>query len=452
MQMESEEILCRLQLIRSENIGPHSFAALLARFGSARAALEALRSGAALLPGKAARRPVHLARREAVERELAYAEKTGTRFIALGEADYPLYLKESDNPPPLIAAKGNIKLLQRRSLAIVGSRSASAIGQRLSSLFAHALGEAGFAICSGFARGIDSCAHKAALKSGTIAIVAGGVDYVYPAENGKLYQEILAQGGVFLSEMPLGFQPRAADFPRRNRLIAALSLGLLVVEASERSGSLITARYAAEAGRIVFATPGSPLDPRAKGTNSLIKNGACLVDRPEDIIEILTPLTGRHGGSAAADDVTLFARPDKAQQHFAAGAAIMADEEEPAISAAPPEREPQYNIIAPEGGSGAAKTASAMDRGSPELPIRPPAATAAPITAAADARHESAEDLTEAERQCLQQSLSLTPIAIDSLARATQIPLSRLYLGLMELELAGRLVRHNGGMVSTLPD
>jgi len=446
MSLTTEDILCRLQLIRSDNVGPHSFAALLARFGSAKAALAAVQNGAAPLAGATARRVGRLAGRDEAERELAYAEKIGARFIALGEADYPLYLQESDNPPPLIAVKGNSALLQRRSLAIVGSRSASAVGLRLSNLFAQALGAAGFVICSGFARGIDAQAHKAALKSGTVAVVAGGVDHIYPAENTWLYQDILAHGGVFVSEMPLGWRPRAMDFPRRNRLIAALSLGLLVIEASERSGSLITARYAAEAGRIVFAAPGSPLDPRAKGTNNLIKNGACLVDRPEDIIEILTPLTGSPPDSrAAAADITLAAAEENPvfaafMPDHSAGAKAQ-NTAGPAAAGVPPPKQPDDSRAA---------------AGAPSRPLpaentekQPPAA------AAVKEPRQTAimgEDLTEEEKRRLWQSLSVTPIAVDNLAQATKIPLSRLYLGLMELELAGCLVRHNGGMVSALPE
>lgn len=417
MRLDSEELLSRLRLIRSENIGDRRFAALLARFGTAKAALAALQERGAMPPWAAAgAKPICLAPRDAAERELAYAEKIGVRFVALGETDYPLYMKESDNPPPLLAVKGALSLLQQPALAVVGSRNASAAGQRLSGLFAHAAGQAGFAVCSGFARGIDTVAHKTALQTGTIAVMAGGLDHIYPPENKKLYQDILAAGGAFVSEMPLGFPPRAVDFPRRNRLIASLSLGLLVAEASERSGSLITARYAAEAGRLVFAVPGSPLDPRAKGANSLIKNGACLADCPEDILEMLMPLIGGAGGKGKDTE--------------------------------PPETGRHYTDLSTALG----KTPAVFDSPSADKADNRAAGQAADSPKAAEVQGTAGESLTAAERRCLQQNLSPAPIAIDNLAQATQMPLSRLYLGLVELELAGRIIRHHGGMVSALPE
>jgi len=280
------------------------------------------------------------------------------------------------------------------------------------------LGSAGFAIVSGFARGIDTYAHQAALKTGTIAVMAGGIDHIYPPENNKLYQQILAEGGVFISEMPLGWVPRSADFPRRNRLIAGLSIGLAVIEASERSGSLISARYANEAGRIVFAVPGSPLDPRAKGTNGLIKDGACLADDPQEIAAMLAPLLERRSLGT---------------------------------NLPPPAPLPMAGLhFAPEPDEESETEQNAADTESAAAPARftRPAPAAAPAASSAPQKGE----LTEAEKQLLGQSLSPTPCAIDNLAAITGLALPRLYLGLMELELAGRLIRHNGGMVSAVPD
>jgi len=405
------DLLDRLQLIRSENIGPQRFAALLAHFGTAEAALDAAQKGEIPFVSANSKKPIRLCPRVNAEQELIYADKIGVRFISFDEEIYPPYLREIGNPPPLLVVKGNAEILRRPCFSIVGSRNASAIGSRLSYQFARELGEAGFVIVSGFARGIDSFAHNAALKTGTIAAVAGGVDYIYPPENEKLYQEILANGGAFISEMPLGWKPRAVDFPRRNRLIAGLSLGLLVVEASERSGSLISARHAAEGGRIVFAVPGSPLDPRAKGANGLIKDGACLADSSKDILDTLSPLFTK---------------------------------EQKNLSAFPPPRDTELSNIA--------------DRESEqnnENPVSPPPPSATgnhgSHNTPAPAEACGSDELTEREKRLLLQSLSLAPIAIDSLAQITNIPLSRLYLGLMDLELAGSLLRHDGGLVSAAP-
>ncbi len=206
------------------------------------------------------------------ERELAVAKKLGVALVALGEPNYPPHLQMIDDAPPLIAVRGNARALSLPMVAVVGSRNASGAGLKFTQRLAHELGEAGFAIVSGLARGIDAAAHRASLESGTIAVLAGGQDRVYPAEHADLLDAILPAGAA-LSEMPLGWEPRGRDFPRRNRLISGLSLGVVIVEAAKRSGSLITARFALEQGREVFAVPGSPLDPRAEGTNGLIKQG-----------------------------------------------------------------------------------------------------------------------------------------------------------------------------------
>ena len=216
----------------------------------------------------------------------------GVRLVALGEPEYPRSLARIDDAPPLIAVHGNAALLDRPMVAIVGSRNASAAGAKMAGRLARDLGQAGFAIVSGLARGIDAAAHRASLSTGTIAVLAGGLDRIYPPEHADLLDSILVDG-VALSEMPLGWEPRARDFPRRNRLISGLALGLVVVEAARRSGSLITVRFALEQGREVFAVPGSPLDPRAEGTNGLLKQGATLVTEASDVIAVLEPILGR---------------------------------------------------------------------------------------------------------------------------------------------------------------
>jgi DNA processing protein len=277
-----------LRLIRSENIGPRTFRALVNHYGGARAALESLpdlaRRGGAQKPGRI------YSEREA-EAELAAARRQGAVFVALGEPDYPARLRMIDDPPPLLALRGQRAALHRSLVAIVGSRNASAAGAKFAGRIAHELGEAGFATVSGLARGIDAAAHRASLDSGTIAVLAGGHDRIYPPEHVDLLAQILDQGAA-ISEMPFGWEPRARDFPRRNRLISGLSVGVVIVEAARRSGSLITARMALEQGREVFAVPGSPLDPRCEGTNGLIKQGATLVTGTTDILAVIGPILG----------------------------------------------------------------------------------------------------------------------------------------------------------------
>ncbi len=280
-----------LRLIRSENVGPASFRGLINRFGSAEAALAALPELAA---AGGASRPSRIASEAEAARELETARRFGARIVAIGEPDYPQMLRRMELPPPLVSVKGNAALFQPAAVAVVGARNASAAGARMARMLASGLGEAGYVVVSGLARGIDAAAHEASLATGTIAVLAGGLDRPYPPENLGLCDRI-AQEGALVSEMPFGWEPRARDFPRRNRLVAGLGLGLVVVEAAQRSGSLISARLAGEMGRLVFAVPGSPLDPRAAGTNALIKDGAMLTTGARDIIETLRPLSALPG-------------------------------------------------------------------------------------------------------------------------------------------------------------
>ena len=275
-----------LRLIRSERVGPVTFRQLLSRYGSAAAALEAL-------PGLARRGGGNLAvyPKSAAERELEALEALGARLLGLTEPDYPPRLAALDDAPPLLGILGHAHLLGCPSVAMVGARNASANGRRLARQLAMELGTEGWVVVSGLARGIDAAAHEGALEGGTISVVAGGLDIVYPEENAALYETIKAQGAI-LSEMPPGTVPQARHFPRRNRLISGLALGTVVVEAAPRSGSLITARLAAEQGREVMAVPGSPLDPRSRGCNHLIREGATLVETAADIIEALSRQTG----------------------------------------------------------------------------------------------------------------------------------------------------------------
>lgn len=299
--------LAWLRLIRSDNVGPITFRQLVNHFGSATAALEALPE---LARRGGARARIRIAGLDEVEREMATATAFGARFVAMGEADYPERLQAVEGPPPLLAVKGGSGVLRRPAVAIVGARNASLAGRKMAAILAKGLGEAAHVIVSGLARGIDAAAHEASLSTGTIAVFAGGLDRLYPPENAGLAEKIVETGGALVSEMPFGWDPRARDFPRRNRLISGISLGVVVVEAALRSGSLHTARFAAEQGREVFAVPGSPLDPRAEGANDLLRNGATLVTRAEHVIEALTPIIGRRfeppSASETGDD---FDRP-----------------------------------------------------------------------------------------------------------------------------------------------
>jgi DNA processing protein len=278
-----------LRLIRSENVGPRTFRSLLKHYGGARAALAALPE---LARRGGAQRGPRICALDDAEREMAAAQELGITLIGWDEPEYPARLREIDDAPPLLAVRGNRAALERPMLAMVGSRNASAAGMKFAGRLARELGEASFVIVSGLARGIDASAHRASLATGTVAVLAGGHAHIYPAEHVELLDAMLPEGAA-VSEMPVAWEPRSRDFPRRNRLISGLSLGVVVVEAALRSGSLITARLAAEQGREVFAVPGSPLDPRAEGTNGLLKQGATPVTEANDVIAVLQPIFGR---------------------------------------------------------------------------------------------------------------------------------------------------------------
>jgi DNA processing protein len=297
----------RLRLIRSDNVGPRTFRSLIHHFGSARVALERLpdlaRRGGADRPGR-------ICSEEDARAELAASRKLGIRLLAPDEAGYPPRLATLDDAPPLLGVRGAPDALMRPMLAIVGSRNASGAGLKFAGTLARDLADAGFVIVSGLARGIDQAAHRASLSGGTVAVLAGGHDRIYPPEHEDLLASILDSGGAAISEMPLGHVPRARDFPRRNRLISGAALGVVVIEAALRSGSLITARIAAEQGREVFAVPGSPLDPRAAGTNDLIKQGATLTTEASDVISAVEPIMGRPLALREPDDEPLDVEPD----------------------------------------------------------------------------------------------------------------------------------------------
>jgi DNA processing protein len=365
VRLSEEQRLDWLRLIRSDNVGPRTFRDLVNHYGGARAALNAL-PGLARRGGAAG--PPRLCSLEEAQAELKAARARGIEFVALGEPDYPARLQMIDDPPPLVAVQGQRAILARPLVAIVGSRNASAAGIKFAQALARNLGDAGFGIASGLARGIDAAAHRASLSTGTIAVLAGGHERIYPAEHADLLQSILPEGAA-VSEMPLAWEPRARDFPRRNRLISGLALGVVIVEAARRSGSLITARLAGEQGREVFAVPGSPLDPRSEGTNGLLKQGATLVTEAADVIAALEPILGR-----------------------------------------------------------------GLD-----LPAQEPAREApAPLDS------EPGED----ERARIIALLGPTPSALDDLVRLSRTSPAIVRTVLLELEIAGRLERHGGGLVS----
>lgn len=362
-----------LRLIRSDNVGPSTFRDLINHFGSAEAALSALPD---LSRRGGAERAIRIASVDDAERELTQLARIGGRIVGIGEPDYPAALRQIDAAPPILSVKGDATAAARPSVGIVGSRNASISGAKFAAMIARDCGRAGYTVTSGLARGIDAAAHRASLETGTIAVLAGGLDQPYPPDNLGLLQEITEGRGLAVTEMPLGWEPRARDFPRRNRLIAGISLGVVVIEAAERSGSLITARMAAEFGRLVFAVPGSPLDPRCHGTNALLKQGATVTTGSADVLEALAPLS----------ELDLFTPP-------------MVDE---------------------------------PDESDVNAPVPPPDAS---------------------ERARITGALGPTPVEIDDIIRHTELPASTIYMVLLELDLAGRLHRHPGGMVSILmPD
>ncbi len=343
---------------------------------------------------------LRVATRDEAVREMEAAMRMGARFIAQGEPDYPKPLQAADSSPPMICVRGDASILSRPAVAMVGSRNASAAGLTFTGRLARELGDAGFAVISGLARGIDTAAHKAALGTGTVAVLAGGQDRIYPAQNAPLLERIVAEGGAAISEMPMGWEPRSRDFPRRNRIVSGVSLGIVVVEAARRSGSLITARFAGEQGREVFAVPGSPLDPRAEGTNDLIREGATLCASADHIVAALAPL-------------------------------IDIDWTERLSVSEPDDR--RIETLWEE-----------LDFLSFGEPIRPAPTAVLPDDAAQDLPSGEADDI----RSRLLSLLGPSPIGVDDLVRQADVPVRAVQMVLLELELAGRLDRHGGNAVS----
>ena len=280
---DDRQLIDWLRLIRTGTIGPVTFSKLLRQFGSAAAALDALPELSRRGGGSA----LSIPSTAQIDDEIAALARLGGRFVAMPDPAYPALLRHTAGAPPVIAVIGGQKLDWSRTVGIVGARNASTAGRRMTAIVSEGLGKAGYTVISGLARGVDAAAHRSALATGTVAVLAGGLDRLYPEENIPLAREIVDLGGALVSEMPLGWEARARDFPRRNRIVSGLSLGVVVIEAARRSGSLITARLALEQNREVFAVPGSPLDPRAVGANILIQQGAKLVNTVEDVLDEL---------------------------------------------------------------------------------------------------------------------------------------------------------------------
>ncbi len=341
---------------------------LLQRFGTAERALAALPE-LAKRGGKA--KPLVAYAQNAAEDEIARIDKAGALLLFHNMPEYPAQLQEVEDAPPVLTVLGHAGILSKPSLGVVGARNASLTGRRIAESFSGKVGEAGYIIVSGLARGIDSAAHTASLKSGTVAVVAGGIDVIYPRENEKLYHDIAAQGAV-VAESPFGTEPIARHFPRRNRIISGLARGVLVVEAAEKSGSLITARMALEQNREVFAVPGSPMDPRAGGTNALLKDGAHIATSPADILQVL-------------DSLRLTSLRDSAGNDW-------------------------------QGADDSAQLPEPDDK----------------------------------LRNLILENLSHTPVPVDALIRAVNVPIGHVLTVLLELELAGRIERQAGNKVNLI--
>ncbi len=417
-----------LRLIRSRRVGPATFRRLMAEHGSAEAALDAL-PAVARAAGAADYAPCPAGVAAA---ELAQGRKAGARLVFLGAADYPPDLADLPDAPPVLWVLGDPAMLLRPMVALVGARNASSAGLRMARRLAADLAQQGIAVVSGLARGIDAAAHEGALARGTLAVHAGGVDVVYPAENADLAARIAAQGAR-LSEMPPGVEPQARHFPARNRIVSGLALGTVVVEAAEGSGSLITARTAADQGREVMAVPGHPVDPRAAGCNALIRDGATLVRSAADVVEALGP-------ALAAAQAARAARPAPAEP--AAGtpapparlgrltaAALAAIRGAPSPASARTAAAVQARMAAPDAAApGAAARSAAAPAGAR------PAATAA---CAADPLHAAILD-----------RLGAAPLAEDQLIRDLALPAARVAAELLALELEGRVERRPGGLLA----
>lgn len=395
------EELCysRLRLLRSRRIGPVLFHRLLAEHGSAQNALEALPK----MARTAGMTGYEICPARAVDTEVKLAKAAKARLLCFDDPFYPNALKQLANAPPLLWVRGDVSLLSRPMIAMVGARNASSLGTRMARALARELGARGYIIVSGLARGVDTAAHHAALDTGTIAVVAGGCDVVYPAENAALTDEIVRRG-LCLSEHPMGLSPKARDFPKRNRIIAGLTQAVVVVEAASRSGSLITARDALDLGREVLAVPGHPFDARASGCNMLIRDGAQLVRSADDVIAALPP-----------QDLIIELPPSDA---LATAAAVRPPIVAPsAVSARHPTSDDPRQVLPP-----------------PVLPPPP-------------AEKRSLRE-TAALHQLILNRLGPSPASADQIMRDLKVTSPRFAPAVTELELDGKIDRLPGGFLA----
>lgn len=365
--LSQPEAFARIRLLRSPNIGPVTFRQLIARFGTAEAALDALPD-----MGRRSGKTYQAVPAELIAEEVSQVRRAGARYLFHDQSDYPPLLRQLDSAPPILTWRGDITLARQACVAMVGARNASAAAIKLARELAGDLAARGFTVVSGLARGIDGAAHEGALSQesqATIGVIASGIDIAYPPQHADL-QERIAQEGLLLAEQPPGTEPRGSHFPSRNRIIAGLSVGTLVVEAAPKSGSLITARLAGEAGREVMAIPGSPLDARSQGCNQLIREGAVLVQSADDIAELLSGFDGAPRSSFR-------------------------------------------------------EVGSEFDWDGLDY-----------------------SELDDADSASVTALLSNAPIAVDELIRQSGQPPAAVQMALLELEIAGRLLRHAGGRVS----
>jgi DNA processing protein len=408
VKLSDNQRLDWLRLYRSENIGPRTFQHLINKFGGASAALEALPTLA-----KQRGKQIVICSLADAERELETARRNKAVFIARGEPDYPAALANIEGGPPIIAVKGRVEVFSTPFVAIVGSRNASAVGMKMAVVLSHGLNDAGFAIASGLARGIDTRAHNASISFGTVAVLAGGLDKPYPPENLKLLDELIERGAV-IAEMPFGWEPRGRDFPRRNRIISGLAYGTVIVEAARKSGSLITAKFALEQGREVFAVPGSPLDPRADGTNDLIRNGATLVTKTDDIIAVLAPMI--------QDGVLFENNYMQDDGSYASQNEELWDELDLEGIATPPQV---------------------------SFPLADAFEETAQIPVIQQKIHTPVLSLSEI-KQTILNLLSVTPVDTDELIRSAKATPRDIQTILLDLELEGIVERHSGNRVSLI--
>lgn len=378
-----KEIFNWLRVVRSENITNNVFWKLLQRYHTIENVLDNL---PALIKAAGKNNNFKLASKEMIEEELIEANKYGVQYICANQSTYPPILKHIPYPPPILSIVGDINILQKPAISVVGSRKATNTGMQLANAFAKQLGLSGFTIVSGLAIGIDTAAHKASIESGTIAVLAGGVNYIYPTQNRRLYYEIIDNGGAIISEKPFNYTPNATDFPKRNKIIAGLSLGMLVVEASKRSGSLISARLANEYNKIVFSIPHSLLNEKGQGNNELLRDGATIALAPNDIIETLLPLT--------------FLSKEKSKPSL--------------MSEAPVQnyliKEPDYSTL-----------------------LQPPI-----YNKTTDLKLNNI-NITDDTRKTVLKNLNFTPTSIETIQKFSNIPLEEVEQAILELQLAGKI-------------